>query len=101
MQFATLLALALPLVAAVPQASPTTSTAAPSATADLEAICESQAGPYANSCPQCLQTCATSTDPQDCYYSVFFTVNGIQAQCEAQGGNNCRGQALDAVCGQQ
>ncbi|KAI0184670.1 hypothetical protein EV127DRAFT_485941 [Xylaria flabelliformis] len=100
MQFATLLALAVPLVAALPQsATPTTSSAAPSSTADLEAICEAQASSYKDSCPQCLHNCATSSVPDQCYYSVFFTINGIQSQCEAQGGNNCRGQAVNAVCG--
>ncbi|KAI0468290.1 hypothetical protein F4859DRAFT_517169 [Xylaria cf. heliscus] len=104
MQFAALLALAVPLVAALPQAATTTTTttsaAAPSQTPDLEAICESQASTYADSCPQCLHNCATSAYPEQCYYSVFFTINGIQAQCEAQGGWNCRSQAVNAVCGQ-
>ncbi|KAH8161882.1 hypothetical protein CIB48_g6375 [Xylaria polymorpha] len=101
MQFAALLAVALPLVAAMPQASPTTSAAAPSGTADLEAICEAQAYSYKDSCPQCLHNCATSAYQSQCYYSVFSTINGIQAQCEAQGGYNCRGRAVDSVCGQQ
>ncbi|KAI1125210.1 hypothetical protein F5Y10DRAFT_13329 [Nemania abortiva] len=100
MQFATVLALALPLVAAIPQATPTTSTVAPSATPDLLAICESQAYGYADACPQCLHNCATSAYPEQCYYSVFFTVNGIQSDCEAHGGNNCRNLALNEVCGQ-
>ncbi|KAI1164224.1 hypothetical protein F5B18DRAFT_650936 [Nemania serpens] len=100
MQFATFLALALPLVAALPQATPTTSSAAPSATPDLLAICESQAYGYQDACPQCLHNCATTAYPEQCYYSVFFTVNGIQANCEARGGNNCRNIALNQVCGQ-
>ncbi|KAI0455215.1 hypothetical protein F5B21DRAFT_503516 [Xylaria acuta] len=80
MQFATILALALPLVAAMPQATtPTTSAAAPSATPDLEAICESQASTYKDLCPECLHNCATSAFLEQCYYSVFFTINGIQA----------------------
>ncbi|KAI0543449.1 hypothetical protein F4679DRAFT_590456 [Xylaria curta] len=99
MQFATLLAFAVPLVAALPQATPTTSSVAPSSTADLEAICEAQASSYKDSCPQCLHNCATSSVPDQCYYSVFFTINGIQSQCEAQGGNNCRNYAVNAVCG--
>lgn len=75
-----------------------TTAAAPSATPDYEAICESQASSYADSCPQCLYRCIGSAYVEDCYYSTFFTVNGIQAQCEAQGGRNCRQQALAAVC---
>ncbi|KAI1173909.1 hypothetical protein F4777DRAFT_416760 [Nemania sp. FL0916] len=100
MQFAPLLALALPLVAAIPQASTTTSSVAPSSTPDLLAICQAQAGPYADACPQCLHNCATSAYPDDCFYSVFFTVNGIQSDCEAHGGPNCRNIALNDVCGQ-
>lgn len=99
MQFTTILALVLPLVAAMPQATPTNSTAVPSATPDLEAICEAQASSYKDACPQCLHNCASSTVPDQCYYSVFFTINGIQANCEAHGGNNCRGQAITQVCG--
>ncbi|KAI8628587.1 hypothetical protein F5Y19DRAFT_106510 [Xylariaceae sp. FL1651] len=100
MQFATLFALALPLVAAVPQATTTTTAAATSSTPDLETICEAQAGPYADACPQCLQRCATSSVPDECYYSVFSTVNYIESVCEAQGGNNCRNLALNEVCTQ-
>ncbi|KAI1747912.1 hypothetical protein F4782DRAFT_534978 [Xylaria castorea] len=103
MQFATVLALALPLVAALPQATltSTTSSVAPSSTADLEAICESQAYGYKDKCPQCLHTCATSSVPDQCYYSVFSAINGIESQCEAQGGNNCENIAVNDVCGQQ
>ncbi|RWA12958.1 hypothetical protein EKO27_g2143 [Xylaria grammica] len=102
MQFATFLALAAPLVAALPQADPTTtSPAAPSQTADLEAICESQASTYKDSCPRCLHNCAASSYPEQCYYSVFFTINGIQADCQAHSGIDCRNKAIDQVCGSQ
>ncbi|KAF2972350.1 hypothetical protein GQX73_g1359 [Xylaria multiplex] len=99
MLFATLLALAAPLAAALPQATSTTSSPAPSQTLDLEAICESQASSYKAYCPRCLHNCATSSYPEQCYYSVFFTVNGIQANCEARGGIDCRNKAIDQVCG--
>ncbi|KAK7702822.1 hypothetical protein SLS64_009433 [Diaporthe eres] len=79
-------------------ATSTTTAAAPSATPDYEAICEEQAGSYADSCPQCLYRCIGSAYVEQCYYSTFFTVNGIQSQCWQQGGQNCRGQALAAVC---
>lgn len=75
-----------------------TSAAAPSATPDYLAICESQASSYADSCPQCLYRCIGSQYVEQCYWSTFFTVNGIQAQCEAQGGWNCRQTALADVC---
>ncbi|KAI1263956.1 hypothetical protein F5Y18DRAFT_391981 [Xylariaceae sp. FL1019] len=100
MQFSTIIALFLPIVAANAQSTNTTSSAAPTSTADLEATCESQAGSYADACPRCLYRCADSAYVEECYYSTFFTVNGIQADCEAHGGNNCRGQALDDVCPQ-
>ncbi|KAI0400888.1 hypothetical protein F4802DRAFT_601645 [Xylaria palmicola] len=101
MQFATLLALALPLVAAMPQAATTTSSAAaPSETPDLLAICEAQASSYASSCPQCLHNCASTAFPEMCFFSVFTVVNGIQADCEAHGGSNCRDRAISQVCGQ-
>ncbi|KAI1326069.1 hypothetical protein F5Y16DRAFT_249124 [Xylariaceae sp. FL0255] len=101
MQFPAILALVLPVaVVAVPQASMTSSAPAPSSSASLETICESQAGPYSADCPRCLSLCATSSDPTDCYYSVFSEVNYIESVCEAEGGNNCQGQALDEVCPQ-
>ncbi|GAP90005.1 hypothetical protein SAMD00023353_4300390 [Rosellinia necatrix] len=100
MQFTTVLALALPLVAALPQATPTTSVAAPSSTPDLEATCEAQASSYKDACPRCLHNCADSAYPDQCYYSVFFTINGIQADCQAHGGVDCRNKAIDMVCGQ-
>ncbi|KAI0148455.1 hypothetical protein GGR57DRAFT_241227 [Xylariaceae sp. FL1272] len=100
MQFSTVIALFLPIVAANAQATNTTSSAAPTSTADLEAICESQAGPYTEDCPRCLSRCATSAYVKDCFYSTFFTVNGIESDCEAHGGSNCKGKALDQVCPQ-
>ncbi|KAI0512789.1 hypothetical protein F5B22DRAFT_293535 [Xylaria bambusicola] len=98
MQFTTLLALALPLVAALPQATSTTSAPAPTQTADLEAICESQAGSYASSCPQCLHNCASTAYPEQCFLSVFTVINGYQANCEARGGYNCRDMAINTYC---
>ncbi|KAI1361010.1 hypothetical protein F5Y08DRAFT_33970 [Xylaria arbuscula] len=99
MQFTTLLAIALPLVAAMPQASTTTSAAMPSSTADLEAICESQAvDGYKPYCPQCLHNCADSAYPEQCFYSVWTIVNAYQSDCEAHGGNNCLGQAINEYC---
>ncbi|KAH8771700.1 hypothetical protein F5883DRAFT_550234 [Diaporthe sp. PMI_573] len=76
----------------------TTTAAAPSATPDYLAICESQASGYADSCPQCLYRCIGSSYVEQCYWSTFFSVNGIQAQCEARGGWNCRDTAVNAVC---
>ncbi|KAI0906766.1 hypothetical protein F4824DRAFT_427728 [Ustulina deusta] len=98
MQFATLLALALPLVAAIPQATPTSSTAAPSQTADLEAICESQASGYKAYCPQCLHNCASTNYPEQCFFSVFTFVNQYQANCEARGGYDCLNRAISEYC---
>ncbi|KAI3337614.1 hypothetical protein HD806DRAFT_529176 [Xylariaceae sp. AK1471] len=101
MQFTTVLALVLPLVAALPQeATSTTSAPATSSTPDLEAICESQASSYADACPRCLYRCTTSSVPDQCFYSTFFAVNGIQADCEQHGGSNCRNLALNDVCPQ-
>ncbi|KAI0976436.1 hypothetical protein F4678DRAFT_225379 [Xylaria arbuscula] len=98
MHFATLLALVVPLVAAIPQATTTTSSAAATSTADLEAICESQAGPYTSYCPQCLHNCADSSVPDQCFYSVFTVINAYESDCEAHGGNNCLGQAINEYC---
>ncbi|KAI7777602.1 hypothetical protein LA080_003379 [Diaporthe eres] len=102
MRFTSLLSLALPALAMAQSASTTlatsTTAAAPSATPDYEAICEEQAGSYADSCPQCLYRCIGSAYVEQCYYSTFSAVNGIQSQCWQQGGQNCRGQALAAVC---
>ncbi|KAI1110769.1 hypothetical protein F5Y14DRAFT_342612 [Nemania sp. NC0429] len=106
MQFATFLALALPLVAAMPQATPTTSSAAPSATPsgtpDLLAVCQSQAGGYWEACPQCLHNCATTPYPAECFWSVFSYVNGVQSNCQMHGGGDeCLDLALNLVCGEQ
>ncbi|KAI3395995.1 hypothetical protein diail_566 [Diaporthe ilicicola] len=112
MRFSSLLSLALPAVGMAQSLimitiqkqnvsttlTTATTSAAPSATPDYEAICESQASSYADSCPQCLYRCIGSSYVEECYYSTFFTVNGIQAQCEAQGGQNCRQTALASVC---
>ncbi|KAI1419821.1 hypothetical protein F5Y12DRAFT_720258 [Xylaria sp. FL1777] len=98
MQFTTLLALALPLVAAIPQATPTTNTTAPSPTPDLEAICESQAGGYKAYCPQCLHNCNTTAYPADCFYSVFTFVNMYQSDCEAHGGYDCLNRSINQYC---
>lgn len=77
----------------------TTSAAAASSTAaDLEAICEAQASGYASACPQCLYTCADSSVPDQCYYSVFFSINYEQSMCEAHGGYDCKNRAINDVC---
>lgn len=75
-----------------------TTSAAPTATPDYLAICESQAYGYESSCPQCLYRCIGSSYVEQCYYSTWFSVNGIQADCEAHGGYNCRQRAVDMVC---
>ncbi|KAJ0104399.1 hypothetical protein J7T55_010863 [Diaporthe amygdali] len=102
MRFTSLLYLALPVLSVAQSVNTTltttTTSAAPSATPDYEAICESQASGYADDCPQCLYRCIGSAYVEQCYYSTFFTVNGIQAQCEARGGWNCKQTALDSVC---
>jgi hypothetical protein len=63
-------------------------------------VCESQAGPYTQYCAQCLSQCSSRTgeSEEQCYWSVFMTINYIESQCEAMGGNNCAGQAVDEVC---
>ena len=109
MKFSAVLVLALPTmvfgqmttVTTTAAANSTATSTAPASTGTLtlEAICEAQAGPYANSCPRCLHTCATSTEQSLCYYSVFSAVNQEESVCEEQGGNNCAGRALDDVCG--
>ncbi|KAI1274773.1 hypothetical protein F5Y07DRAFT_205844 [Xylaria sp. FL0933] len=98
MQFTTFLAFAVSLVAAMPQATPTTSSAAATSTADLEAICEAQAYGYKQYCPQCLHNCATSSVPDQCFYSVFTVVNAYESDCEAHGGSNCASQAINQYC---
>ncbi|KAI0199943.1 hypothetical protein F4808DRAFT_461338 [Astrocystis sublimbata] len=91
MQFTALLAVVLPLVAALPQPQ--------ASNPDLLAACESASSTYQDLCPMCLYRCADfDGDKETCYNSTFFSINGVQAQCEAQGGRNCRSQAADAVC---
>lgn len=76
----------------------TTTSAAATSTADLEAICEAQAGGYANRCPQCLYTCETSSAPDQCYFSVFTAVNYVDSVCQAHGGSGCANTAVNEVC---
>lgn len=78
----------------------TTSSAAPAPTGDAPVTCEDVAGSYADACPQCSHLCEGESDPAMCFNSVFGAVNGIQSDCWQHGGQNCRGQALDRVCGQ-
>ncbi|OTA99389.1 hypothetical protein M426DRAFT_325195 [Hypoxylon sp. CI-4A] len=100
MKFAIIFALAFPAIALAQEADSTTSTPpAASGPPDLS-VCEKQAGPYADACPRCNSRCVDSSAYEQCLTSVFTMVNSYQAQCEQQGGNNCKGQALDQVCGQ-
>ncbi|PSR80868.1 hypothetical protein BD289DRAFT_52595 [Coniella lustricola] len=113
MQLTTLVALAMPAIAAAQSANitttatTTTTTATASASAaptplDYETICESQAYGYADKCPQCLPQCegqTTQTGAEECYYSVFFEINYIESLCEAQGGGSgCETIAVNDVC---
>ncbi|KAI8965465.1 hypothetical protein F5Y11DRAFT_292199 [Daldinia sp. FL1419] len=99
MKFAYIVALALPAVALAQLSTPASSSApAPSGPPDLS-ICEKQAGPYADACPRCNPRCEGSSAYEDCLYSMFSAINQIQSQCWQHGGNNCRDQAIDQVCG--
>ncbi|KKY39759.1 hypothetical protein UCDDA912_g00245 [Diaporthe ampelina] len=103
MRFTSVFALALPALGMAQSVNTTlvtttTSAAQPSVTPDYLAICESQASSYAQNCPQCLYRCIGSSAVEQCYWSTFFSVNSIQAQCEARGGWNCKQTALAAVC---
>ncbi|POS69383.1 hypothetical protein DHEL01_v212223 [Diaporthe helianthi] len=102
MKFNLLVGLALPAFGVAQNVTTTltttTTSAAPSATPDYLAICESQASSYTDTCPQCLYRCIGSSYVEQCYWSTFFAINSIQAQCEAQGGRNCRGISVNAVC---
>ncbi|ROV97918.1 hypothetical protein VSDG_04955 [Cytospora chrysosperma] len=98
MRLTKLCSLALPALAIAQSATNTTTSSAPSVTPDYEALCEAQASSYADVCPQCLYRCKGSAYIDQCYWSTFFTINGIQAQCEARGGYNCRQIAIGDVC---
>ncbi|KAI4956225.1 hypothetical protein J4E91_000436 [Alternaria rosae] len=37
----------------------------------------------------------------ECFYSTFFSINGVQSQCWQHGGNDCANQAAAAVCPDQ
>ncbi|ROW05885.1 hypothetical protein VPNG_08032 [Cytospora leucostoma] len=98
MRLTALVSLALPIMAFSQNSTVTTTSTVPSATPDYESICEDQASSYADVCPQCLYRCEGSSYVSECYYSTFFTINGIEANCEARGGYNCRQIAIDDVC---
>ena len=79
----------------------TSQTLTPTPTTVLE-ICEEEAGSYARYCPRCLYRCENATqNMSQCFYSTFFTINGVQSQCWQHGGNDCANQAAAAVCPDQ
>ncbi|KAI0844923.1 hypothetical protein F5Y00DRAFT_185825 [Daldinia vernicosa] len=99
MKFASIITLVLPAVALAQTSTPAASdTPAPSGPPDLS-VCEKQAGPYADACPKCNPKCVGSSAYEDCLFSVFSAINGIQSQCWQHGGNNCRDVAINEVCG--
>ncbi|KAH6649142.1 hypothetical protein BKA67DRAFT_382165 [Truncatella angustata] len=77
--------------------STTTPTPTPTPTTILEA-CEFEAGGYASYCPRCVSLCEDSSNYGDCFWSVFYQINGYDSQCWQHGGIDCENKAVDKVC---
>ncbi|KAI2620913.1 hypothetical protein GGS26DRAFT_296741 [Hypomontagnella submonticulosa] len=100
MRFTSIIALALPAVALAQSFTTVTTSASPAPTGPPDlSVCEEQAGGYADACPRCEPLCEGSSAYEQCLYSVFSTINYYDSQCWQHGGSNCRGQAIDKVCG--
>ncbi|CRG90628.1 hypothetical protein PISL3812_07672 [Talaromyces islandicus] len=94
-------AIPTPSSSAIPHPSSTpVPSSTPTPSPDAISVCKSQAGPYTQYCAQCLSQCSSRTGEaqEQCYYSVFMTINYIESECEAMNGYNCAGQAVDNVC---